>query len=963
MRFIEILKENSIKYKDKFAFVDTNGDRDINYADFWNLSNKIKNKIDKLNIKKGSAIIIKLGRKYEFIASEVGILKADCTFVPTLPEYPKERIEYIKNDSNAKYIIDESFFDDINNYSSNCEYNVSKEGLAMILYTSGSTGNPKGVCWPKISFDETVERAIYIYKPYNELRFAASAAFTFVASYQEVFGIIASGGTTHIIDNNMKLDVNKLSDYYDKYKITCGYIPQSLFRYFKQKGNSIKMMITGSEKVVDLYTDEYKLLNLYGQTEGWMYTTFYIDKSYKDSTPIGKPLPGIEIRLLDENGKEVKDGEEGEICAVGHLSSGYMNLPVQTKKTYEDMPDGRVLIHSGDLGKYDENGNLLYVNRKDFMIKLNGQRIEPGEVETVMNTVEGITGSVVKVFTKDDNTTILCGFYTSEKEIDKSIIHNKLKEKLALYMIPTIFIHMDKFPTNQNGKLDRKNILLPENLEIDFIYEKPINEVEEKICKAFEKLFKKEKISRNANFYELGGNSINASLLSEYSNIKGMSPEFIMGGETPKEIALIYEKHKNNLKPQIKKREKDLDIYKLSVAEEYYLYDMSISQAPIELNDFRGFYLIDEKVDIDKLLKCMIDTIKAHKAYFVNFDFDKKIKYIGHNNINEPKKIKIKEEDFEQYRRDKIRNVRRDVKKDVLYDFEVLYVDKDIFIHINMNHMIYDGASIPMFFNEINERYKGNIPKKENLDIFDLAIYDEEVRKSSFYDEALKYFDNLYKDLPEKINKKWIGAKSFAIKRPEEINYKILEKLFIKNKTQESIFLQAVAAKALAKCFNRDNITYKIMVDGRENEGMKKLQGGYTPRGFFMVLDTKKYNSMDNLIKEIQKQFKESEYYSVVDVKLLVDKYKNLESGIMINIRGENNMDLKVGDNIYPFLPIGYYYDDFLNYAFINLVIDRKDGRYMIGTSSGYLNQNEMDNWINIFMKTLMDFYNELLNK
>lgn len=88
MKFLDILKENSIKYKERYAFVDTNGDRNINYADFWDLSNKIKNKFDKLNIEKGSSIIIKLGRKYEFIASEIGILKANCTFVPTLLEYP-----------------------------------------------------------------------------------------------------------------------------------------------------------------------------------------------------------------------------------------------------------------------------------------------------------------------------------------------------------------------------------------------------------------------------------------------------------------------------------------------------------------------------------------------------------------------------------------------------------------------------------------------------------------------------------------------------------------------------------------------------------------------------------------------------------------------------------------------------------------------------------------------------------
>lgn len=963
MKFLDILKENSIKYKERFAFVDSNGDRSINYADFWSLSNRIKNKLEKLNIENGSSIIIKLGRKYEFIASEIGILKANCTFVPVLPEYPDERIEYIKKDANAKYIITESFFDDINDYSKDCNYNVSNEGLAMILYTSGSTGSPKGVCWPKISFDETVDRAIYIYKPYDEIRFAASAAFTFVASYQEVFGVIASGGTTHIIDNDMKVDVNKLSDYYYKYKITCGYIPQSLYRYFKQKGNSLKMMITGSEKVVDLYTDEYKLLNLYGQTEGWMYTTFYIDKPYKDSTPIGKPLPGIEIHLLDENGKEVKKGEEGEICAVGHLSSGYMNLPEQTKKTYENTKDGKVLIHSGDLGKYDENGNLLYVNRKDFMIKLNGQRIEPGEVETVMNTVPGITSSVVKVFIKEDNTTVLCGFYTGQKEINKSLIQEKLKEKLAPYMVPTIYVYMDKFPTNQNGKLDRKNILLPNNLKIDNEYEKPIGDIEEKLCFAFEKLFKKEKVGRNDNFYELGGNSINASLLSEYSSIKGMSPEFIMNGETPKEIAKIYEKHKSNLKPQIKKRKKDFDTYKLSVAEEYYLYDMSTTHAPIELNDFRGFYKIDEKVDIDKLLKCMLDTIKAHKAYFVNFDFDKKIKYIGHDNINEPKKINIKPEEFEQYRRNKIKYVRRDVKKDVLYDFEVLYVGEEIYLHVNMNHMIYDGTSAAVFFDEVNDRYKGKSPKEEILDVFDLAVYDEEVRNSSFYDEALNYFDNLYKDLPENINIPWTKSRVGLIKYPDNFNYVMMEKLFVKNKIPESIFLQAVAAKALCKCFSRDVITYKIMVDGREDEKIKRLQGGYTPRGFFMALDTKKHNNMESLIKEVQKQFKESEYYSVVDIKKLIDKYKNLESCIMINIRGENNMDLKVGDNIYPFLPIGYYYDDFLNYALINLVIDRKDGKYMVGTSSGYLNQSELDNWMKTFLETLVDSYNELINK
>lgn len=181
-------------------------------------------------------------------------------------------------------------------------------------------------------------------------------------------------------------------------------------KYFKKQGDRLRLVVTLGERLVNVRGEGFRLLEIYGTTETLALSTyFWVEKNY-ENTPIGKAAPGMAVYLLDENDKPVEDGE---ICIAGDVGYGYLNLVEQTAKTFRSNPfkeqDGfDMLVHTGDLGRLLPDGNIEYVNRKDWMVKINGQRVEPGEIEAELRTLEGITDAAVKDFTDKSVGFAIC---------------------------------------------------------------------------------------------------------------------------------------------------------------------------------------------------------------------------------------------------------------------------------------------------------------------------------------------------------------------------------------------------------------------------------------------------------------------------------------------------------------------------------------------------------------------------
>ncbi len=499
-RIVNSINENA----SKIAIYDRDGSRCCTYGDFYVLSRRVASYIKKNGIAPGSYVGILLPKSIEFLAAELGIWFAGCASVPLGISYPQERIEYIKKNCDSPLIITSDMWGEIIDYEPMDICISQAEDDAFIIYTSGSTGNPKGVLHTFATMDELTSKSIAGSIPMENLSYASAAPFTFALSFR-VWNILVTGNVLHILSDDVVKSTNMLEEYLEKYEISIATISPAVLKIFHSRSPKLKYVFGGGEKFTTQYSkDGYELWSDYGQSE-----TVYSIANYKlpdhpmDKVPLGMCREGLQYRIIDEDGNDVEKGNTGELILKGKFFREYFKQPDITEET---IMDG--WLHTKDLVYENENGELQYVNRKDWMIKINGQRVEPGEVEGVMRDVPGILDAVVKDFTREDGSVYLCGYYIADKDITLSEMKDNLKKRLNSYMIPSFFVRVDEFPRLPNGKLNRKALKEPDITFMSGEYVAPENELEEKICLAMSRALNIERLSAVADFFEMGCDSV-----------------------------------------------------------------------------------------------------------------------------------------------------------------------------------------------------------------------------------------------------------------------------------------------------------------------------------------------------------------------------------------------------------------------------------------------------------------------
>ena len=288
---------------------------------------------------------------------------------------------------------------------------------AMAVYTSGSTGEPKGIVHEQRSITAFMERTEKCFEIYEGENFLSLSPYNFIAILGDIMFSLWAGLTIHIMPEGQGRDIKAIQDYIADHDIAMSFMSAQLLKYYQNKGKSFRYAFVGSERVSQTMGRGFQAFNIYGSSEtAAANVVFRIDELY-DNTPIGKPMDGIKIYLLDENGNLAAKGEEGEICVSGAVARGYLNRPEETKKAFVKNPfseeeEYQVLYHTGDIGRQLPDGNYVYVNRKDWMVKINGQRVETGEIETILATIPAIDTAVVKGFENVQGQTYLCAYYT-----------------------------------------------------------------------------------------------------------------------------------------------------------------------------------------------------------------------------------------------------------------------------------------------------------------------------------------------------------------------------------------------------------------------------------------------------------------------------------------------------------------------------------------------------------------------
>lgn len=530
-RFIDIWDKHVISNPDKEALLDI--ENALTYKELDVLSGRVYAYLKEKGIGKEDMVMISLPHGVQPYVAMLGVWKAGAALVMSSDKVPAEREEFIRKDCNCVLTIDsEAWKEILNKESLPGHEETSPNDACFAVYTSGSEGKPKGVLheYGKLEYNSFFRtKDTYQSLPLDSRECVPFPANT-AGALLTVMWWLWHGMTIDVGPLYLMADCVRLNDYLTAHRDTVVSMPASLYKPGMITSPTIKFILLGLDTAYDVYDKNVVVMNVYAQTEGFLLCTFEVDRPYSVS-PIGKAVDEYEICLLEDDGKEVPKGMMGELCYRNPYTRGYINHPEMTAQMQVNG-----LWRSGDIARVNEDGNIVILGRKSSMIKINGNRIEPGEIEEAVKKVLGIDWAYAKGFVTPQRSFI-CVYYTAELSIDYSDLREKLMKVLSPHMIPSYLVHIDQIPYMANGKVDRNAFQAPDISTLFAPYVAPTNELEQRICSAMEKVLMLDRIGINDDFFLLGGDSLLTIRLITTLDIDKLNTFDIYAARTPARIA------------------------------------------------------------------------------------------------------------------------------------------------------------------------------------------------------------------------------------------------------------------------------------------------------------------------------------------------------------------------------------------------------------------------------------------
>jgi len=509
-------------------------DKRLTYSALNELANKFANYLnDHLDVSAGDLIALQLERSEWMIISILGILKAGAAYLPVDPDYPAERINYIKKDSKCRLCIDEEeiaeFIDGQHAIAATWKTISNPESVAYVIYTSGSTGAPKGVEVIHSGVVNTILAQIEGFEIDEQQKILQFASLSFDASVSEIFITLLSGSCLHLVDELTRKTPNLLQDYMANEEIDLVTLPPAYLKLLDiSKLKTLKTLITAGEqadveKALEyLKTTSGTYVNAYGPTETSICAAFFKTNTTEELKgriiPIGKPFTNVKLYILDGNKNLSPLGVTGEIYIGGiGLAKGYLHRPELTSEKFIPNPRNAEerLYNTGDLGRWLPDGNVEFLGRKDEQVKVRGYRIELGEIENQLLLKHEIKEAVALVSGNEADEKELRIYFVSAIIEEEEALRRELSAKLPAYMLPDRYIQLKEIPLTPNGKINKEQLLRMESIGMSTgnEYIPPKDKVEEQLVQLWEDVLKRKPVGIRDSFFETGGNSLKAMQL------------------------------------------------------------------------------------------------------------------------------------------------------------------------------------------------------------------------------------------------------------------------------------------------------------------------------------------------------------------------------------------------------------------------------------------------------------------
>ncbi len=820
----------------------------ISYAKLERITSNLAGYLIKSGYKVEDVIAVLIPRCEYMAIVSMGVARSGCAYQPLDPTYPQDRLHFMLRDSGAKLLITTRkmqslvpeytgkvlYIDEIASLPDYKEElpRPNPKNLFILLYTSGSTGIPKGCMIEYGNISAFCNNYRLQFKLNSSSKTTAYASYGFDASMMDIFCPLTSGAELHIIPEEIRLDLIALNTYFEKNGITHAFMTTQVGRQFALgiKNTSLKYLLTGGEKLVPIEPPKgYKFINLYGPTEATVFITNFLVNRYYENIPIGKPVSNIKLYVVDNHGNRLPFGACGELQVAGvQVARGYLKRPEKTKEVFIKNPYSkekayRKIYRTGDVVRLLSDGNISFVGRRDAQVKIRGFRIELTEVEEIIRRFPSIKDATVAAFDDEGGSKYIAAYVVSDKKIDINALNTFILETKPPYMVPAVTMQIDKIPLNQNQKVNKRALPKPEKKIEDKI--EPQNEIQQRIFNCAAEAIGHNDFGITTDFYYVGLTSISSIRLNLL-----LAKEF--------DVNLKINDLKDN--PTVEKLEQFLknaektktykiqEVYPLTNTQEGIFIDCTANMGTT-LYNLPFLFKLSPKVDLLKLKFAIERVIEAHKYLKVKLFMDKNGEIKQRRNDDDKFKINI----IDGMDKDEL------VKPFNLFGerlarFAIYRTHRGSHLFIDIHHLIADGTSYEILLNDIERAYKGEEIEEEKYTAYEAALDNAEAVKSELYSKSEKYYDSIFENCggntdfkPDILHvrhnvKPGLGLLKVAGRKlkQEKVEY-ICKKYGI----TENIFFNGVFGALLASAISVDKSVFTTIYHGRSDSRLSNTVG------------------------------------------------------------------------------------------------------------------------------------------
>ena len=790
----------------KCAVKDT--EKAISYHELDVLSDQIACRLEEQGIGAGDFVGVLAERKVETIVNIVGVVKSGAAYIPLDPNHPEERRQFILKQSKSRLCLTS---EDVTwqgaEHNIPCGNRLAKpEDPAYVIYTSGSTGTPKGVLITNDAVCNTIQDINERFGITQEDNIIGISSYCFDLSVYDIFGGL-SAGAEHVIVPDAR-DIPYIVDTVKKERITVwNTVPAIMELYMdelerrKERTSAVPnrrrkevrtlslddtglrvVMLSGDwiplglpERIQKAY-DGVDVYSLGGATEASIWSIYYpvgkVEKEWR-SIPYGYPLANQKFYVMNYKGEPCPPGVIGELYIGGRgVAAGYQNDREKTEQTFITHEKYGYLYRTGDYGVLKEEGYIEFKGRRDAQVKIRGHRIELGEIESVLMQEPHVEKAVVVTQEKPNRARYLCAYVVSNEMPDEEVLIRFAEKYLPEYMIPQKIMEVKEIPLTANGKVDKKCLPKPEEVEVEYVA--PRNEEEKKLQEIWEQIIGRTEIGVTDNFFEVGGDSISMvkiateieekfsqkislSVFLQKPTIAGMAEILKTEGKEEKAV-----KQKNTERLHLENN--DIHIEKMEVGEVFPLSDVQMAylfggEEGFELGGIsaHAFYELETELDIDRFEIALNKVVRHQPMLRAVMTEDSGQKILSENLSYKIKRVDLSEKTVGDKKEEllKLRNKMATQKKNPYRWplFEFCYVDlgekKRLLIDFNL--LISDGTSMRILVEELMEVY--HQPEKDIIPMeytFQNYMYDKRrSQKSQRWIEAERYWKGKMIDFPD----------------------------------------------------------------------------------------------------------------------------------------------------------------------------------------------------------------------